>query len=278
MNKSVQHLLESNDIQYLDEGTLQSSFHYSITSLDVLDDTEDNHFWSVTKRKLVKHLLKTYVSGAQFSLIDVGCGNGGLIQYLEHEFPLSNIAGMDGYVDALLHCRRRSKQTKLFLQDITRLSHSHFKTVFDVITLMDVLEHLDHPDFVLKDLHSFMAPGGIIIATVPASQVLWSDRDVFLGHRKRYDQSDFTTLFEQSGYKVLHANYAYSYLFPMAYVYRKWIAPFCRITGESVEASELRIIPIINGVLQLLGLMEISITNSLPVPFGTSVYIVAQKQ
>lgn len=278
MSHSVSDLLKELNIRCFDPDTLQSKFHYTVSSLDALDVTEDSHFWSVSKRKLVKHLLQSYMQTKVFSLLDVGCGNGGLLQFLEQQFPAAVLTGMDGYLEALSHCRRRSAGVQLFLQDVTRLSQSDIRITFDVITLMDVLEHLNHPSAVLDELHSFLNPGGIIIATVPASSALWSERDVFLGHRKRYSAKDFTDLFSQSGYNVLHANYVYSYLFLPAYIYRKWIAPLRRMDGESVEASELRIVPVLNEIMKMIGLFEVALTNRVPMPFGTSVYTVARKQ
>ena len=276
MSDSVRQLLDENGIHCVDRGSLDSLVHFPLASLDALDDTESRHFWSASKRRLVRRLLCAYVRQEAFAVLDVGCGNGGLLRYLEQAFPEASVAGMDGYPEALLRCRRRSKQARLYLQDIAKLSRAKTDSTFDVITLMDVLEHLDHPVDVLRSVQRFLTPQGIVVATVPASRSLWSDRDVFLGHKARHSRSTFTALFTQSGYDVLRSNYAFSYLFAPAYVYRRCVAPLRRMDGASVEASELRVVPGINAVLKVLGILEAAVTTRVPIPFGTSVYAVAR--
>ena len=58
--------------------------------------------------------------------------------------------------------------------------------VLSIMTLMDVLEHLDDDDAALREMIRLTRPGGLIVITVPALRWLWSDWDVVLHHRRRY--------------------------------------------------------------------------------------------
>lgn len=250
--------------------------HFSLASLHALDATEDRHFWSVVKRKLIISLIRRYAPREQGRIIDIGCGNGGLLQKLTNAFPAASLTGIDGYPQALLHCRRRAPHATLIQEDILHLERLSTSEPFDAAILADVLEHCDEPERVLEGVRKILAKNGIVIATVPASMRLWSDRDVFLGHRKRYTRREFEKLFHETGFHVLHSNYAFSYLYPPAAFFRTIWATFRKKDGKMIEEAELREIPIINTLLQWLGSAENIVSSFLPLPCGTSAYCVAR--
>jgi len=253
----------------------KKELHFSLDSLNALDTTEDKHFWSRTKRGLALSLLKRYIAGNEVRLVDVGCGNGGFLASVEKRIPSARLTGIDGYAESLRNCRKRSHNLQLIEHDITEMEGLP-EMENNVATFLDVLEHLDSPEKTLNDVRRIMSPNGIVIATVPAFQSLWTDRDVFLGHRKRYSKRDLVKLFSSCGYEILEVNYYFSYLFLPVLLYRKLIARFMRKTGEEIENAELRIIPVLNYVLTIMGKLECMLTRSIPLPFGTSVYCVAR--
>jgi len=52
--------------------------------------------------------------------------------------------------------------------------------------MLDVLEHLDDDAGALDWVAMHLAPGGIAVVTVPAFQMLWSELDEIVHHRRRY--------------------------------------------------------------------------------------------
>ena len=71
---------------------------------------------------------------------------------------------------------------------------------FDAIVMLDVLEHIADDraflrDFVLRRLR----PGGRLLISVPAHQVLLTQHDVALGHHRRYSQSELRDVLVSSG-------------------------------------------------------------------------------
>jgi 2-polyprenyl-3-methyl-5-hydroxy-6-metoxy-1,4-benzoquinol methylase len=266
-----------------DSHNLQSApgsfdLHFSLESLDALDATEETHFWSVVKRRLICSLIHRYYHRNAPAIVDIGCGNGSLIQHLECEFPGSLLTGVDGYPEALAHCRKRSARATLILEDILHLERLPAGRLFDVVVIADVLEHLDEPERVLTGIQRLLSPDGIIVATVPASMHLWSDRDVFLGHRKRYTRAGFKQLFQDSGYVVVCSNYAFAYLFPPTFFFRKILSGFQGRSGRNMEKAELRQIPVINSLLTGIGIIECWLSAYIRMPFGTSTYCVARKR
>lgn len=257
--------------------TASSQLHFTLDSLDALERAEETHFWTRTKRRLTAALVRRYVQKGDPAIVDIGCGNGSLIASLERLFPRGRFCGVDGYAEALANARKRSATARLILGDITRLESIGDAGTYDAATILDVLEHLDEPERTLEGLKPWLRDGGIVIASVPAHMLLWSDRDVFLGHRKRYAKHELTGLLRRCGYRVLHANYLFAPLFLPALVSRKLLAPLRGRTGKDMEATELRPMPILNGAMTAIEAAEVRWSLSLPVPFGTSVYCVARK-
>ncbi|MEI8230842.1 MAG: class I SAM-dependent methyltransferase [Candidatus Peregrinibacteria bacterium] len=260
-------------------GAHPADFHFTLESLHALESAEDTHFWPQVKRRLVLSLLRRFLSTQDFHLIDIGCGNGSLLGAVSEAFLSSKVAGMDGYLEGLIRCRKRSSDAHLFLHDILHLRnlHDQLRERYDAITVLDVLEHMDDPESAVRSMIPLLRPGGIVIATVPALQSLWSDRDTFLGHRKRYALPELRALFERQGFRILHASYLYAYMAVPVFLYRKILAPFRKHSGQAMEENELRPVPIVNSVLKAFGYFEVFLSRFLPLPFGTSAYCVAQK-
>lgn len=246
-------------------------------SLQVLGETESSHFWPQTKIRIVHALISRYIGQMQQSmrLLDIGCGNGILMQFLSAKYPHIQCTGIDGHPVALQLARQRVPDARLVLQDFMRINEWDPKNQYDVITLLDVIEHLDDPVQFLQLLKNRLVANGILIVSVPAFMQLWSERDEFLGHRKRYTKRSLQNEMHAAGWRVQHCNYAYSFMFLPVYVMRKIMYPFIRYSGQKMEASELRAIPLVNGVLRTIGAIEAKLQTKIPMPWGTSVVCIA---
>jgi len=54
-----------------------------------------------------------------------------------------------------------------------------------------------------------------VITVIPAFQFLWSERDVRLGHYRRYKVNDIKTLATNAGFQVLKCSYINLFYFPL---------------------------------------------------------------
>ena len=256
---------------------LPADIHMEEASLQVLGETEERHFWSQTKVRIVHQILREFskvTCGSKFSLLDVGCGNGILMQFLSKKLPNLHCTGIDGHAIALKLARERVPHARLILQNFLRISKWNQREKYDAVTLLDVIEHLDNPIQLLQSLRKHVASNGILVVSVPAFQSLWSKRDVFLGHRKRYTKKVLMTEMHAAGWEVVHCNYAYSFMFFPVYLLRKILFSFISCSGQNIEASELQVVPIFNRVLYVLGVLEAKLQTKFPIPFGTSLYCV----
>jgi len=269
------NLFERYDIESFAQG--HQPPHFSLASLSALENTEDTHFWSKVKRFLVLLLIRTFRPSRPFDLMDIGCGNGSLLRTIQAKFPDAQCMGMDAYLEALIATRLRAPAARLFFHDIAGPAFPK-QAFLDVITILDVLEHLDHPERTVESMRTMLRETGIVIASVPASRRLWSDRDRFLGHRKRYSKRDLRDLFEEHGFEILQCNYCYSYLWLPVFLFRKVLSRWTKTPGQEIEQKELRHIPFVNALLAWFGMLEAWLSLSFPIPFGTSIYCVARRK
>lgn len=91
---------------------------------------------------------------------------------------------------------------------------------FDTIVLGHVLEHVESPQHILKQVHTWLAPGGVVCAAVPNAQSLHrqaavlmgllttedslNDTDRHHGHRRVYDPASFRADFRAAGFTIAH--------------------------------------------------------------------------
>lgn len=94
------------------------------------------------------------------SILDVGCGDGTLLQYLKHCIPKDYI-GIDTDEIALSNARKRYPQFT-FLQESIYSLPLETKSQ-DVVLCLEVLEHLKDPGMALHEL-SRVAKHGIIVS------------------------------------------------------------------------------------------------------------------
>lgn len=74
---------------------------------------------------------------------------------------------------------------------------------FDLLLLLDVLEHVEDDRAFLGDLVAQLAPGGHALITVPAWQPLFTQHDVALRHFRRYAPDQGARLLQGAGLEIV---------------------------------------------------------------------------
>ena len=80
----------------------------------------------------------------------------------------------------------------------------------DCALLMDVLEHVDDDVGLLRAVGRVLAAASEVVITVPAHAFLWSDHDVFLGHRRRYSREQLRDAIQRGGLDIVECFYFYA--------------------------------------------------------------------
>jgi len=141
---------------------------------------------------------------------------------------------------------------------------------FTLVTILDVVEHVEDDEAFLKQLHELITPGGHILVTVPAFMWLWSELDVFAQHYRRYDKKGIIAVLEKAGFEIEYASYWNMMLLIPAFIVR-------RGTGKGGYAA-FSMPRWIDRIFFEWVHLESRLMPRLSLPFGTSVFIYARKK
>lgn len=231
---------------------------------------EATHWWFVARRRIILYLLERYMyqTGGKTRVCDMGCGCGAMLKALQ---PKYDACGMDSSGKAIEFCLRRGIKVKQgFLPD----SIPFHDTEFDAILLLDVLEHLEKDKESIMTCSKLLRPGGIILCTVPACPFLWTKRDNFHGHKRRYKKADFAKLFEVPGLRIELLSYYCSFLFPLIAAVRI----FSRLFDKDKYGPDITLPPgIFNKFFEGVFEVEHYLIPLRVLPIGSSLVAVCRK-
>ena len=149
-----------------------------------------NHrFWWRTRLRLVRRLRPCG------RLLDVGCAFGFFLKLLG---PAYETYGMD-LSDYAVEEARRVLQSRERVRKADLEQEIPFSGIFDLITVFDLIEHLERPVVALKHLSEALHPDGFLVLEFPTRGSL-IDRDAC--HLYRSIQ-EWQKLLEQAGLRVV---------------------------------------------------------------------------
>jgi SAM-dependent methyltransferase len=91
---------------------------------------------------------------------------------------------------------------QLFVYDIFDRNPA-ILAAYELVLLMDVIEHVDSDLEFLQASLSHVKPGGIVVVNVPAHAFLYGKYDEVAGHKRRYSAGDIESLFRHAGVKTI---------------------------------------------------------------------------
>ena len=238
---------------------------------DVMVEQARDHWWYRARRALVAGLLAGELApGAR--VVDVGCGTGDNLGALD-DVAGRTVAGVELSEYAVRHAPPAAAGGGV-RAGVARAEHLPFPTgCADLITSMDVIEHLDD-DAALAEYRRVVRPGGLVLLTVPAYQWLWSDHDVWAAHRRRYSRRTLVAAVERAGLRPRRVTYFNSFLVPPAAVLRR--TPARRLVkGEQDEVGASS--PAVDRIMTGLAGLERRWARRRAVPFGLSIACLANR-
>lgn len=223
---------------------------YDPALFEALVRAEDRHFWFRARRRVVAAVLRQLTAGLApgYHVLELGCGNGGMLPVIAECSPGGRVTGMDLYEEGLRHARARcGAACSLVRGDVRR---APFEEAFEVVGMFDVLEHIADDVAVLADVRRMLAPGGALLLTVPAHMALWSYFDEAAHHARRYAPEELSTKLRQAGFEVEYETQFFRAIYPLAWVGRrvKQMTGWGR-SARTMTEQELRVTPGLNTIL-----------------------------
>lgn len=225
-------------------------------------DLYERHWWWRSREKLIlDELRRARPSGKWPSILDVGCGDGLFFS------ELSKCGEVEGV----------EPEAKLVSREFEHSIHTvpfddRFQPGkrYDLILMLDVLEHLEDPVAALKSAERLLEPGGTLLLTVPAFMVLFTLHDEINHHRTRYTKRTLSEQIAKTNLSIVDARYFFHWLFPVKLGVRMIQA----VTRPS--PSPPGVPPQwLNRCLTSISRIEDRVLRPLRLPFGGSLLVLA---
>lgn len=168
-------------------------------------------YWHTKKWKTLEKLLPDLKG----KLLDIGCADGTTIDYISQKFPFLNITGIDYYKKAIDFAKKTKPHIKFIHADVHSLPFK--KNDFDIITSVEVLEHLENPQKALEEIYRVLRPGGFMILGQDTNSLLfrsvwwlwskWKGSVWENSHISCCRPDDLFKLVKKSGFKIKNVEY-----------------------------------------------------------------------
>jgi 2-polyprenyl-3-methyl-5-hydroxy-6-metoxy-1,4-benzoquinol methylase len=181
---------------------MNEDVYKNYTTTSVLTGVDVNKFTSWSHAYFKTYILPYFPKNKDSKILEIGCGYGRYTQLITKELGYHNTVGMDISEEQIEFAKKNYGLTNVFKDDaLDYLNRSNEK--YDVVILMDVLEHLDldYSIKLLSKVNDSLNPNGKFIIQVPNG--LSPMKPIFYGdvtHIRAFSVNSMTQLLRMSGF------------------------------------------------------------------------------
>jgi len=235
---------------------------------DRMAELDQHHWWFLARRRILEILIDRIVQlPKKARILEVGCGTGHNLSMLKR-FGKVEASELDPSARALASKRLRGQVKEAKLPDLSMFE----RDAYDLVALLDVLEHVPDDLGSLRAILKRLKPGGALLLTVPANPWMWSAHDVAHHHFRRYTRKQLEELFSKAGLEVQLLSYFNTLLYPLVAA--------ARIIGKMTRkdtADDQLPGDVVNGVLGRIFGLESGMIGRMPMPFGVSLLAIVRR-
>lgn len=161
-------------------------------------------------RVRLQYLIRTLQGHSYNSILDAGCGFGSTTVYLYENFPKAQIECCDlqagAFGQTLLSAATNFRQDVRFFE--ANLKNLSIENRYDLILAMDVLEHIDDIELVLRGFQRALLRGGRLYISVPRiypehRELPLTEDEISWGHvRKGFVKEDLERAVLDAGFRI----------------------------------------------------------------------------
>ena len=220
-----------------------------------------DHFWMQWRHEILVRQL-TRIGHTIEKALEVGCGHGIVRQLVERDLGFA-VDGCDLNRRALEMAA--NGKGRLFVYDIFDRNPALLET-YDLVLLMDVIEHLDDDLGFLSAALEHLKPGGIVAINVPAHMAFYGKYDEVIGHKRRYNTARIEWLFRHTKIEPLSIAYWGLTLLPLLFA-RKIVLRFVS-SEQTIHTGFAEHNVVTRKLVRIIQRLELS--APFPMPIGTS--------
>jgi SAM-dependent methyltransferase len=161
--------------------------------------------------------LRRFFGDKTIEIYDAGMGFGQYTYFMSRKMQPNNIFAVDVKEDWIRDCKdffsaQKMMSVKFGIEDLTSIEH---KEKFDLITCVDVMEHIEDDVIVFKNFYKALKPGGFLLINTPSihggSDVHDVNTESFIGEHARegYAKEDL----EKKLYPIGFSGYKFTYTY-----------------------------------------------------------------
>lgn len=230
---------------------------------------EENHWWFSSRRAIAENIIRQLRLPPDARILDAGCGTGGNLAMLSR-YGQVHAMELDDQARQMANAKGFAQVLSGRLPDKVPFQQEQF----DLIALLDVLEHVEDDCNTLGILGSLLKPGGYLLISVPAFPFLWSTHDEVHHHKRRYFLSELKSKLENAGLEITYASYFNTILFPLIFGARQ----LGKLRTNKQKSGDLTMPrPFINRLLFAVFSSERFVLGRWTLPFGVSAMAIARK-
>jgi SAM-dependent methyltransferase len=235
---------------------------------DRMAELDQDHWWFVARRRILTSVIRRIVRPkADAQILEIGCGTGHNLAMLGR-FGRVAACELDDDARSIAAARSNCRVEPSSLPALAEFGDERF----DLIALLDVLEHIADDGNALAAIADRLAPGGSLLLTVPANPWMWSAHDVAHHHYRRYSKAELRAALDRAGFEIRTLSFFNTLLFPLVAA--------ARIVGKLTNSQDAddRLPPRpLNAVLRFVFEAEAGLVGTVPLPFGVSLLAVASR-
>ena len=197
---------------------------------DHMAQEDMRHPWYLGRRRVLAAVIARLGLPENARILEVGCGTGHNLAMLGR-FGTVSAVEIDDASRALASERLGRPVIAAPLPELAGVE----RNAFDLVALLDVLEHLADDRAALTTLAQCLRPGGRLLVTVPAHPWLWSAHDEANHHLRRYTRATLRAAVSDSGLTLDRLTWFNSVLFPLAAAARL----FGKASGQAMTGDTL---------------------------------------
>ncbi|MBF0195861.1 MAG: class I SAM-dependent methyltransferase [Magnetococcales bacterium] len=205
--ENCDHVYVQNRIRYLNQLYKESEADAAFVKLQ----KNSNHldYWTRVYKKY--YSLMSNFTGPNQEILDIGCGVGSFLNYVNQHYSATNLHGLELNLGAAKYVKQIVGPDRFYDQPIEDVE---FNTQFNQVYMWGVLEHLSDPTTVLKKIRDILSDQGYLLFLIPnfssrAVKILGAQTPTFepRNHIQFYTKKSLELLYKNVGLKSVGVYY-----------------------------------------------------------------------
>lgn len=220
--------------------------------------------------RFVKRALAEVIGQSSIKrTLDVGCGIGEIAKFIFDLGKDVDVTGIDMSGKAIELAKSNCPDIAFFISDLESFKD---KECYDLITAIDVIEHIENDRLALQKISHLLQDSGILVLSLPHNMRYWTKSDESGGHYRRYSKAEIVEKLKEADFTIVKLR-SYGFPFPILYLYLKnWLSKSCRYSEDELLKNPKRITRI-----TALFMKYLFFTCEIDIGLGLHLLIIAKK-